>query len=47
MKAYALGLYEKAMPNELSWKEKLQMAKEAADRLPWWKGLIIRLLERY
>ena len=29
MKAYALGLYEKAMPNELSWKEKLQMAKEA------------------
>lgn len=29
MKAYALGLYEKAMPNELSWKEKLQMAKDA------------------
>lgn len=29
MKAYVLGLYEKAMPNELSWKEKLQMAKNA------------------
>lgn len=29
MKAYSLGLYEKAMPAELSWKEKLQAAKEA------------------
>lgn len=29
MKTYAIGLYEKAMPNELSWKEKLQTAKEA------------------
>lgn len=29
MKAYALGLYEKAMPAELSWKEKLEAAKEA------------------
>ncbi len=29
MKAYALGLYEKAMPKELSWKEKLETAKEA------------------
>lgn len=29
MKAYALGLYEKAMPNELTWKEKLQVAKNA------------------
>lgn len=29
MKAYVLGLYEKAMPNELSWKEKLQVAKDA------------------
>ena len=29
MKAYALGLYEKAMPKELSWKEKLKTAKEA------------------
>lgn len=26
---YALGLYEKAMPPHLSWKEKLQSAKEA------------------
>lgn len=29
MKAYALGLYEKAMPEELSWREKLRIAKEA------------------
>lgn len=29
MKAYALGLYEKAMPSELSWREKLKAAKEA------------------
>ena len=29
MKEYALGLYEKSMPNELSWKEKLLAAKEA------------------
>ena len=29
MKAYTIGLYEKAMPNTLSWKEKLQAAKEA------------------
>lgn len=29
MKAYSLGLYEKAMPSELSWKEKLETAKEA------------------
>lgn len=29
MKAYTLGLYEKAMPKELSWKEKLCAAKEA------------------
>lgn len=29
MKAYALGLYEKAMPSELSWREKLEAAKEA------------------
>ena len=29
MKAYALGLYEKAMPAALSWKEKLEAAKEA------------------
>lgn len=29
MKAYALGLYEKAMPVALSWKEKLEAAKEA------------------
>lgn len=28
-KAYTLGLYEKSMPNELSWKEKLEAAKEA------------------
>ena len=28
-KAYTLGLYEKAMPAELSWKEKLEAAKEA------------------
>lgn len=29
MKAYTLGLYEKAAPPQLSWKEKLQAAKEA------------------
>lgn len=28
MKAYSIGLYEKAMPNDLSWKEKLVCAKE-------------------
>ncbi|MDO4633428.1 MAG: L-ribulose-5-phosphate 3-epimerase [Eubacteriales bacterium] len=29
MKSYSLGLYEKAMPNSLSWREKFQAAKEA------------------
>lgn len=29
MKEYAIGLYEKAMPPTLSWKEKLTFAKEA------------------
>jgi L-ribulose-5-phosphate 3-epimerase len=29
MKEYMLGLYEKSMPNELTWKEKLLCAKEA------------------
>lgn len=29
MNAYALGLYEKAMPKDLSWKEKLSAAKAA------------------
>lgn len=29
MKAYALGLYEKAMPFGISWREKLEAAKEA------------------
>lgn len=28
MKAYAIGLYEKAMPKTMSWKEKLECAKE-------------------
>jgi L-ribulose-5-phosphate 3-epimerase len=28
-KAYTLGLYEKSMPSYLSWKEKLEAAKEA------------------
>ncbi|MCD7842288.1 MAG: L-ribulose-5-phosphate 3-epimerase, partial [Lachnospiraceae bacterium] len=28
MKAYSLGLYEKAMPSDLSWKEKLLAAKD-------------------
>ena len=28
MKEYALGLYEKAIPSDLSWKEKLSFAKE-------------------
>ncbi len=28
MKAYSIGLYEKAMPKTLSWKEKLECAKE-------------------
>lgn len=29
MKAYTIGLYEKAMPNELNWREKLLAAKHA------------------
>ncbi|AYE33919.1 L-ribulose-5-phosphate 3-epimerase [Clostridium septicum] len=29
MKEYTLGLYEKSMPNTLTWKEKLTCAKEA------------------
>ena len=29
MKAYALGLYEKAMPSDITWREKLEAAKEA------------------
>jgi L-ribulose-5-phosphate 3-epimerase len=29
MKKYTLGLYEKAMPNFLTWEQKLQVAKEA------------------
>ena len=29
MKKYAIGLYEKAMPPALSWREKLAFAKEA------------------
>lgn len=29
MKSYTLGLYEKAMPGELGWKEKLLAAKDA------------------
>lgn len=29
MKAYTLGLYEKAMPGTLTWREKLSAAKEA------------------
>ena len=28
-RAYTLGLYEKAMPSQLAWKEKLEAAKEA------------------
>ena len=28
MKPYAIGLYEKAMPNSLTWEEKLRCAKE-------------------
>lgn len=28
MKAYAIGLYEKAMPNSMTWEEKLTCAKE-------------------
>lgn len=28
MKAYTIGLYEKAMPSDLSWKERLRLAKE-------------------
>lgn len=28
MKKYEIGLYEKAMRNSLSWKEKLECAKE-------------------
>ena len=29
MKSYTLGLYEKAMPKDLTWEEKLLAAKEA------------------
>lgn len=29
MKEYMLGLYEKSMPNELTWREKLLCAREA------------------
>lgn len=29
MKAYSLGLYEKSMPSDLTWREKLQAAKDA------------------
>ncbi|MGL6198418.1 MAG: L-ribulose-5-phosphate 3-epimerase [Lachnospiraceae bacterium] len=29
MKAYTLGLYEKAMPADITWKEKLEAAKKA------------------
>lgn len=29
MRAYTLGLYEKAMPSDLTWKEKLETAKTA------------------
>ena len=29
MKKYAIGLYEKAMPDALTWREKLAFAKEA------------------
>ena len=29
MRAYQLGLYEKSMPKDLSWQEKLQAAKDA------------------
>lgn len=28
MKAYTLGLYEKSMPANLSWREKLEAAKK-------------------
>ena len=28
-KEYYLGLYEKSMPNTLSWEEKLEVVKEA------------------
>lgn len=28
MKAYEIGLYEKAMPGDLTWREKLQIARE-------------------
>lgn len=28
MKAYSIGLYEKAMPKDMTWKEKLECAKE-------------------
>ena len=37
MKAYTLGLYEKAMPKELNWKEKLETADAAVlktEKLP-------------
>ena len=29
MKPYLIGIYEKAMPNFLSWREKMEIAKEA------------------
>ena len=32
MKNYLLGLYEKSMPNDLTWAEKLQAAKRSVER---------------
>ena len=29
MKAYELGIYEKALPDSISWEQKLHIAKEA------------------
>ena len=43
MKAYTIGLYEKAMPKELNWKEKLEAAKAVLmrQRKSWrgWTGV--------
>lgn len=33
MKKYSLGLYEKAMPGTLDWKEKLEAAKMRPDMI--------------
>ena len=42
MKAYTLGLYEKAMPKTLTWKEKLEAAR--AD-MTLWRLVLMKLMK--